>query len=69
MRTIELRFVDTKPSVPMGVTWGVPVPSGELQDGDTAHLRRADGGALPTQIWPLAFWPDGRSNGWAAPRW
>ena len=59
MQTIEMRFVDTKPSVPTGVTWGVPVPSGELRAGDTAHLRRADGGALPTQIWPLAFWPDG----------
>jgi len=59
MRTIELCFVDTKPCIPTGVTWGVPVPAGELQAGDTVHLRRADGGALPTQTWPLAFWPDG----------
>jgi hypothetical protein len=45
MRTIELRFLDTKPSVRTGVTQGVPVPPGELQAADAAHLRRADGGA------------------------
>lgn len=41
MRTIELHFLDTKPCVRTGVTWGVSVPSGELQAADAAHLGRA----------------------------
>lgn len=59
MLPIPLRYVDTAPQVPTGITWGVPVPRGEIDRNAALHLRRADGGAIATQHWPLAFWPDG----------
>jgi len=59
MNPVVLHFLDAKPATPTGVTFGVPWPRGELQKGEPVHTRRADGTPLPTQSWPLAYWPDG----------
>ena len=59
MQPIALRYLDSRPAAPTGVTWGVPVPRGVLAAGEAVHLRRGDGRPLPTQTWALATWPDG----------
>ena len=59
MKSIALQFLDSKPAGPTGITFGVSWPRGELPIGKPVHVRRADGTAVPTQSWPLAFWPDG----------
>lgn len=41
-----------------GVTFGVPWPQGAIQPGEPLTLRVA-GREIPTQSWPLGFWPDG----------
>jgi len=58
MKKIALHYLDTRPATPTGVTFDVSVPRGELQKDAPVHLR-AGKRALPTQAWPLAFWPDG----------
>ena len=47
------------PFVPAGVTWGVPWARGVVPHGSEFTVRNKDGIPLPTQSWPLAFWPDG----------
>jgi hypothetical protein len=49
----------TPPPSAAGVTWGVPWPRGTRTREQPLTVRAADGTALPTQQWPLAFWPDG----------
>jgi hypothetical protein len=58
-QSIPLHWLDTRPTTATGVTWGISLPPGALPVGTPLHLTRADSGALPTQTWPLAFWPDG----------
>ena len=41
------------------MTFGVSWPRGALTAEAATHLQCADGRALPTQTWPLAWWPDG----------
>ena len=41
------------------MSWGVPWPKGKVQKSDTLVLKTADGKAIPAQIWPMAYWPDG----------
>jgi hypothetical protein len=53
------------PSIPVGVTWGVPWARGALAPAQRLVVRTANGDALATQSWPLAFWPDG-SIKWSA---
>jgi hypothetical protein len=48
----------TAPSVPVGVSWGVPWPRGTVTKDQTFSLA-SDGKSLPLQEWPLAYWPDG----------
>jgi hypothetical protein len=48
-----------------GTTWGVPWPEGAVPATSSFTLRDANGGALPMQSWPLAYWPDG-SLKWSA---
>jgi hypothetical protein len=50
---------DKPPLTPVGVSWGVPWPRGTMLQGKPLVVRTADGRLLPTQCWPLAFWPDG----------
>jgi len=47
------------PLTPAGVAWGVPWPRGVMPRNNTVTVRSGDGRAIPTQHWPLAFWPDG----------
>ena len=60
-----LRWLDTVPDIPTGVTVGVPWPQGSLQRGEAVTLRTAEGKTLPVQQWPLGFWHDG-SVKWTA---
>lgn len=57
--SIPLRWLDSKPAAPTGVTWGVPWPKGAFSRGESVHLRVAGGRSLAVQSWPMAFWPDG----------
>jgi len=56
-RPISLHWLDTQPTRPKGVTFGVPFPRGILPE-PIAHLRHGDVD-LATQTWPLATWPNG----------
>ncbi len=47
------------PLTPAGVSWGVPWPRGSLKAGSPLAVLSADQRPLPTQSWPLAYWPDG----------
>jgi hypothetical protein len=58
-RGIDLRWLGKAPVRLTGVTWGVSWPQGELAPADGVHLEKERGGKLPTQTWPLAYWPDG----------
>ena len=61
-----LHWLDSSaPSIPVGVTWGMPWARGVLAPAHHLVVHSADGNALPTQSWPLAFWPDG-SVKWSA---
>ena len=59
MKSIAVHFLDSKPAGPTGVTFGLSWPRGELKAGTPTHVRRTDGTSIPTQSWPLAYWPDG----------
>ncbi|MCZ9342528.1 Tat pathway signal sequence domain protein, partial [Streptomyces sp. TRM76130] len=48
-----------------GSTVGVPWPKGAHQADQTFAVTDADGKAVATQSWPLAYWPDG-SLKWTA---
>jgi hypothetical protein len=47
------------PAVTTGVSFGVPWPQGAVKPGQPLVLTSTDGGTLPVQSWPLAYWPDG----------
>jgi hypothetical protein len=55
---IKLHYLDAAPALPTGVTFGMSWPKGQLQPSQTAHVRSGNT-PLPTQTWPLAYWPDG----------
>jgi len=56
---VPLHWLDAAPPAQdTGVSFGVPWPEGSVQRGATFSLR-TDGGRLPLQAWPLAYWPDG----------
>jgi len=42
-----------------GVSFGVPWPRGAVAKTQAFTLTTASGKVLPTQTWPLAYWPDG----------
>ena len=46
------------PTMPTGVSWGVPWAKGQVHRDAKFHLNTADQN-LPLQTWPLAYWPDG----------
>jgi hypothetical protein len=57
---VPIKWLDVNaPSVPAGVSWGVPWPKGAVAKDQRFALTAADGGSLPLQTWPLAYWPDG----------
>jgi hypothetical protein len=52
----------TVPAAPSGVSWGVPWPRGAMPAHPVVVVRTAEGQAIPTQCWPLAYWPDGSAK-------
>lgn len=53
------------PSEHLGTTWGTPWPRGQLRPEQEFTLRTGEGGEIPLQSWPIAYWPDG-SLKWSA---
>ena len=51
---MKLSWLNDKPKIPVGVSFGVPWARGELQRDETLIL-----GDKNIQSWPMAFWPDG----------
>ncbi len=47
------------PLTPSGVSWGVPWAWGAMPGKQQFQMRTSDGHSIPTQTWPLAYWPDG----------
>ena len=47
------------PLTAAGVSWGVPFAWGAVRGDQQFHVETNDGKSLPTQSWPLAYWPDG----------
>lgn len=62
--TAVLTWLEDTPALSTGTTVGVPWPRGLLRK-DQAFALRSEGGALPCQSWPTAYWPDG-SLKWTA---
>src|ERR1017187_751378 len=59
-KAVPLSWLGAKPPLtPVGVSWGVPWPRGTMAKESQVVVRTADGQSLPTQTWPLAYWPDG----------
>jgi hypothetical protein len=54
-----LKWVGEVPSVSMPVSFGVPFAQGSLIEGRQVNLVTPNGQSLPTDMWPLAYWPDG----------
>ncbi|MFZ1806132.1 MAG: Tat pathway signal sequence domain protein, partial [Cyclobacteriaceae bacterium] len=47
------------PALSTGVSWGVPLPEGKIDPSSSYKLTNDHGENMPTQYWPLAYWPDG----------
>jgi hypothetical protein len=60
----SLSWLEGVPLLSTGTTVGVPWPRGLLRK-DQAFTLDGDGGAIPCQSWPTAYWPDG-SLKWTA---
>jgi hypothetical protein len=57
--TVNLSWLgNQEPLVASGVSWGVPWPRGTVS-ANQPMTAVFSGKALPTQTWPLAYWPDG----------
>lgn len=57
---VALDWLGGKPPLtPVGVSWGVPWPRSTLPPGQQLIVRTAAGRSVPSQSWPLAYWPDG----------
>lgn len=62
--SVELSWLEGRPGLMTGATFGVPWPRGALRK-DQAFVLSGDEGDLPCQSWPTAYWPDG-SLKWTA---
>lgn len=63
---VNVRWLKDAPTVPAGVTWGMPWKEGQLQRDEPLALHMQEGGESPImQSWPSAYWPDG-SVKWTA---
>ncbi|MBW4890031.1 hypothetical protein KXQ82_09900 [Mucilaginibacter sp. HMF5004] len=56
---VKLSWLNTAPTKPTGVSWGVPFPQGALKTRERFILTATDGKVTAVQAWPLAYWPDG----------
>lgn len=54
----DLRWVGPRPAMDRPVSLGIPFLEGELKKDGMVCLE-ADGSCLPSDCWPLAYWPDG----------
>lgn len=61
---VPLAWVGSAPKTDVPVTFGVPFEQGSVARDTRLSLSGSDG-ELPTESWPLAYWPDG-SLKWAA---
>ncbi len=62
----RLRWLDGGiPEIRPGTTWGVPWPRGAHRPGTPFAVKGGNGEAVPSQTWPLGYWPDG-SLKWTA---
>lgn len=58
-QTIDLKWIDEKPTLKTGVSWGVPFAKGEVKLMQSFELTAGTDKNVPLQNWPLAYWPDG----------
>ncbi len=56
---VSLKWLENAPTVPEGISWGVPYPKGTVPKDQAFTLTTKDNKPLPLQNWPLAYWPDG----------
>ncbi|MDR6625776.1 Tat pathway signal sequence domain protein [Caulobacter segnis] len=64
--TTDLRWLDGEPpAFQDGATFGVPWPRGALKPTQALKIVGKAGEEIPTQSWPIAYWPDG-SLKWSA---
>src|SRR4051812_35229376 len=57
---VKIDWMDhAPPLVNTGVSFGVPWPRGGMQKGESLHIVDAQGQPIPSQTWPMAYWPDG----------
>lgn len=61
---VPLHWIGDIPSQDQPVTLGIPFDQGEMKSTQSGAVV-ADGQTLPTDFWPLAYWPDG-SVKWGA---
>jgi len=58
--TVQLKWLGMQtPTIPTGVSWGVPFKKGEVLPDSDYILKDSSGNPLLLQSWPLAYWPDG----------
>jgi hypothetical protein len=65
IQQIKSDWLEGKPALPVGVTWGVPWKQGVLQRDQPLSASTATGRKIPLQSWTTAYWPDG-SVKWTA---
>lgn len=57
---VELKWLDgAAPSTPVGVSWGVSWPQGQVPKNQAFKLTGADGKEFALQSWITGYWPDG----------
>ncbi len=56
---VILRWIGPAPQSDKAVSFGIPFSPGEFCLKDHAELSTPQGNTLPTDFWPLAYWPDG----------
>ena len=59
-----LRWVGERPVADKPVSFGIPFSKGELKSRGQVQLKDSTGQIIPSDYWPLAYWPDG-SVKWA----
>lgn len=55
---VDLKRLDN-PSLPTGISWGVPFKNGAVKKSQEFILEDKSGSARRLQQWPMAYWPDG----------
>lgn len=55
----DLRWVGTRPPTDCPVSLGIPFLKGELEADGRVVLKDGGGSGIPSDCWPLAYWPDG----------